>query len=591
MSNIEEALEDGRNVLVCDADAERLQLLLCRIAAPRACVLVDYRAKVPANVFEELEGKLRENQVVHVAIGARLDPCLLLAFRNLYVIDETLNGVVILSTSASWPSALGFKDEYKRADLFPLTVWGVDHPAKWIPPRFRQAVVLLHGIGEQRPGRPLRSFAEAVLPLSSNNKKYRSAYDELSFDYRKLIANVTEETQNHRGLDASIFTPRSTDLLEYYWAPKVEDTTWRHIVRWLWLLLSRRPRTHLVAVWAISWLLFAIGLVATFLGICTWFTALFTDWPVLSVAVASGFGLIVLETVTLEYFGDAARYLDDHPANDKIRTDIRRGAVELLGMLIRSRKYDRIVVVGHSLGSIIAYDALKHLWETEFWKAYEDGAGVIRQTALDEYEQAAQKLTPESNDDEIAQYQEKQSQLLSEIRALGNPWPVSDLITLGSPLAHAPYLVPNFDERRADGELPENPPHAFEPFVGTASLGKSFAIKAGFIQGQPRIPLRNGLFAVTRWTNLYFSTRLGLFGDVVSGPLRSRFGNGIRDRKVSTGSLFRDLTLLSHVSYWYDGSSLQKTKDRELALDVLIDVLDLNGERLGIPRFETHSYD
>ena len=178
---------------------------------------------------------------------------------------------------------------------------------------------------------------------------------------------------------------------------------------------------------------------------------------------------------------------------------------------------------------------------------------------------------------------------MRELRAFGNPWPVTDLITLASPLAHAPYLVPDFGNRRSDGELPGNPPNVFEPKLGSTSFGKSFAVRAGpdLVKGefQPRIPLRNGLFTVTRWTNLYFPTRLGLFGDFVSGPLQPHFGNGIRDLKV-TGSLLRRLTLLAHLSYWHEGASRCAVADSTVALDVLVDTLDLNGERLGIPRFE-----
>jgi hypothetical protein len=126
--------------------------------------------------------------------------------------------------------------------------------------------------------------------------------------------------------------------------------------------------------------------------------------------------------------------------------------------------------------------------------------------------------------------------------------------------------------------------------TGSESMGKHFALRAGpdltKRQFQPRIPLRNGLFAVTRWTNLYFRTRFGLFGDFVGGELRPLFGNGIRDREVTTGSLLRDLTLLAHVSYWHAAASPRKIVGKAVALDVLVDTQDLNGERLGIPRYE-----
>lgn len=592
---IENAVEHGsRGVLVCDADARQLQILLKKLSAPRRVVLADYRDHIPENLMKELHAALRDDQILHVAVGPRLDLRLLNTLLTLR--DQRSNlelrGVVILSTPATKPDDLDFQNANQRQYLFPNVVCSGDHTARWVPTPFHQVVVLIHGIGEQRPGRTLRPFADAVLPETSKaeGKKYKSAYDEVSFDYRKLLANTIDEPRSDIGPRASIVTPRNTDFFEYYWAPKAEGTTWRHVARWLWLILGRWPSTDLVAVWAVSWLLLIGGFIGGVWGVGGWFTGLFRAVPFV-LAVTSWIGLGIFETVVLGYLGDAARYLDDHPANDSIRTEIRRTGVDLLGRLIRSKKYDRIVVVGHSLGSVIAYDILKHLWETEFWHAYGESVMDLPQIALNEYEVAAKALRPESDDDQIVRYQEKQIQLLKELRALGNPWPVTDLITLGSPLAHSLDLVPEFKSRVLDGELPENPPKAFKPTIGPTSLEECHALRAGPdpIPGkfQPRIPLCNGFFALTRWTNLYIPARFGLFGDFVGGALRPLFGNGIRDREVTTGSFFRDLTILAHISYWHTAESSKRSPRKSLSLDTLTDALDLNAERLGIPRFET----
>ncbi len=59
------------------------------------------------------------------------------------------------------------------------------------------------------------------------------------------------------------------------------------------------------------------------------------------------------------YLGDAARYFRNSPANIKVRREIRKQAVDTLDMLHRLRLYDRIVVVAHSLGTVVAYDMLR----------------------------------------------------------------------------------------------------------------------------------------------------------------------------------------------------------------------------------------
>lgn len=64
----------------------------------------------------------------------------------------------------------------------------------------------------------------------------------------------------------------------------------------------------------------------------------------------------------LSYLGDAARYLSPSPRNISLRQQVRANGIKLLRHLHASGRYDRIVVVGHSLGSVIGYDILKHYW-------------------------------------------------------------------------------------------------------------------------------------------------------------------------------------------------------------------------------------
>ena len=64
--------------------------------------------------------------------------------------------------------------------------------------------------------------------------------------------------------------------------------------------------------------------------------------------------LLIVQFVLVNYLGDAARYLSPLPGNIKLRQTIRKECIELLQTLHESRRYDRIIVVGHSLGSVIA---------------------------------------------------------------------------------------------------------------------------------------------------------------------------------------------------------------------------------------------
>jgi WD40 repeat protein len=66
---------------------------------------------------------------------------------------------------------------------------------------------------------------------------------------------------------------------------------------------------------------------------------------------------------------DSARYLSPKPQNIARRREIVDRGVRLLRALSRSGRYDRIVVVAHSLGTLVAFDAV-----SRFWTNFEDTA-------------------------------------------------------------------------------------------------------------------------------------------------------------------------------------------------------------------------
>jgi hypothetical protein len=74
------------------------------------------------------------------------------------------------------------------------------------------------------------------------------------------------------------------------------------------------------------------------------------------VALLPAIGLVIRGII-----GDAARYLHVAPANVQCRHAIRQAGIKVLDTL-HERGYDRIIIVGHSLGSVIGYDILTHAW-------------------------------------------------------------------------------------------------------------------------------------------------------------------------------------------------------------------------------------
>jgi hypothetical protein len=238
---------------------------------------------------------------------------------------------------------------------------------------------------------------------------------------------------------------------------------------------------------------------------------------------------------TLRY--DAARYLHVAPPNIGIRRRIREAGVQLLKKLHSCSQYDRILVVGHSLGSVIGYDILTHLWPSY----HDDHVTVPRNrrdySALHKLEELTRQALTGSLD--VDGYQAAQSEYLTELQTQGNEWLVTDFVTLGSPLAHASVLVARngqeFKRKKDEREFPVCPPVLDEE--GRFSFGSN-SIWA---------PHHAAVFAPTRWTNLYFPCRYTLWGDLIGGPLATPFGRGIRDIVVETNLR---AGIFSHTLYW-----------------------------------------
>lgn len=417
-------------------------------------------------------------------------------------------------------------------------------------------MVVIHGIGEQRPMDTVRGFVDAVLPEVERGPKWFSKPDGLTETFElRILQNRAQ--------------PR-TRFFEYYWAHRPTGTKYAHVLSWARALLWRRPGRvprHLRGLWWASWASVVVAAAAwiwwaTAGGDPAWWTGLLTT--------VLGMGL---QGVVLNYAGDAARYLSPSPANIALRHAIRKEGVALLDALHAERHptdpsrplYDRIVVVGHSLGSVIAYDILNAAFH-RYARTYERSA---------EHDQPALKALDEAATDADT-WQAAQAAAYAELQELGHPWRVTDLITVGSPLAHAAVLLASdaeeLQERIAQRELPRCPPVTDDPTGETTTY--SFRVWEPYEdsdgnQHRLRAPHDAAVFAITRWTNLYTPTGGLLRGDFISGPLAPWFGPGIRDVAVRHPSWWVGHSPLAHTAYW-------STPRDQVPTKALVDALDLD---------------
>jgi hypothetical protein len=251
-------------------------------------------------------------------------------------------------------------------------------------------------------------------------------------------------------------------------------------------------------------------------------------------------------------------------------------------------------VVGHSLGSILAYDLIGYFWARRnaartFVEGTEDFA------ALSQLEQAVAGLNEHPSDEAVTAFRQAQRTLSERLRRRAKPkvdeadarWLITDLVTLGSPLTHAEFLLAKnarkLKRRIARREFPTCPPVRERLDPDTISAATTAGLP--FDEHKPQLmcfpfgdPRRWQMhfacpYAVVSWTNIHDPARFIFCGDIFSGPLLSPFGAGVRDVDLRTlrGQSWR----FSHTRYW----TLSRSGAAGVQVKALREALDLTGQR------------
>ena len=432
----------------------------------------------------------------------------------------------------------------------------------------KQAVVVIHGIGEQVPMATLRNLVSSVLEKKKNPQypKFHNKPDHMSAGYEQRLLRSLKEGRRP-----------TTDFYEFYWAHHMRDSKLSQVYLWIARLALRWPwdiSKALLPAYLALWIgltaiiyLFATGLMGAD------YSNSFIEGLLKEKTLYYSFLLAVFQAAysyfMLGYVADAARYLMPSPDNIEQRNKIRHEGLELLKNLHSSNKYSRIIIVGHSLGSVIGYDLIRLLWEE---LRIPQGAGPISNDELKHFEEAYGDIfSPENKDTigtKVQHFQERQYALWRAMRTPGldTPWLITDFITLGSPMAHGLMLMAknkdDFKDRVEEFEFPICPPH-------TNPDGLYYVNDLEILRGNKKIkvsrmiPHHGAPFACTRWANIYFKYKYWVFGDLIGGPLSNSFGEGIKDIQAKPSlsktepknlrsylSYVLSLTLCSHTCYW-----------------------------------------
>ena len=175
--------------------------------------------------------------------------------------------------------------------------------------------------------------------------------------------------------DASIVQGVSTLLILAAAALVAVAMFWRAILRsigqpqrdsgFLVFLFSLSFLLHLLALpapWIFGWGLFSLP--KSLAGLVDWLSNPLWVWPFLIVLSAN------VRTLMVQYVGDVAIYIWPNKLDrfDKVRKDIKKIALDSVTGIYQAPnddgsgfEYDKIAIIGHSLGSVIAYDTLNKL--------------------------------------------------------------------------------------------------------------------------------------------------------------------------------------------------------------------------------------
>ena len=450
--------------------------------------------------------------------------------------------------------------------------------------RKKVAVVLIHGIGEQIPMQTVEGFVQAAW-VENGEAHWTPPGDENAADIwykpdpltgsRELRRITTRWTKSK--VSSSAKGPR-IDFFELYWADLAAGPTAEEVWDWLRTLLWRpwsQVPHGLKGAWILLWTttLFIGGL--SLAAVMPWPGA----WLHFGLVILAGGVALGMQYVVAPYAGRVARYVRADPRNIAIRAAIRDRGLKLLRDLHDRGSYERIVFVAHSLGAVIAYDLVSLLWaeRSETLVIHEDEPAFAKLRALEAAAHLLERAPREDLERRRSDYRDAQRAFRLALRSGGEDgthrqrkpdeeWLISDLVTLGSPLVHAQFLVardqadlaykikrwlfptnwPQFQriESEQRDKINDRPqPPSTEVLGPEGGLFSYFRGPSGTWSMHHSAP-----FAAVRWTNVYDPHRCIFKGDIISGPAAPVFGDGILD--VDLREVRGKSPGFTHTLYW-----------------------------------------
>ncbi len=192
----------------------------------------------------------------------------------------------------------------------------------------KKAILIIHGIGSQRPQSTLKDFVKNYADLNST---IYSNPDRISNSYetRRMLID---------GIDI--------DFFEYYWANLMEYPSGLEIFKWVIGLFWKKPseRVKVLKIKILAFILFIVSLI-----FYVWFKIkCFQILPAIALTLLSlivlyfifAFLMKLFSASIAETIGDAVKYLTPSPINISTRYNIRKNGIDFLKKLHEAKEID-----------------------------------------------------------------------------------------------------------------------------------------------------------------------------------------------------------------------------------------------------------
>ena len=219
----------------------------------------------------------------------------------------------------------------------------------------KQAIVVIHGMGEQMPMDTIKGFVRAAWETTTG-----LATTELpdptavwskpdvrtgSLELRRITTRQTIKTDSFaKGV--------RSDFYELYWADLSGGSTWNHVRDWIGGLLLRNPFTRVprsvMLAWIVLWLITLAVIVVSIAAVLPETAAIgpyhLWDYPPLKwlrgsrgwqLTILTGALGLVATSFIVPYFGRVVRYTRAKPDNIAARKQIRERGLALLSSCTR----------------------------------------------------------------------------------------------------------------------------------------------------------------------------------------------------------------------------------------------------------------